>query len=114
MQNRFERFAKRVMTERDYSGWIAVRAVGEAVTRSGKSAVPDIRKYLTSDEFTVAAFKGEGLSFRRGDCKLRQPLLITGALLLVSMSPQEGFLHEKNLNDTPGYDEPETKCKFSN
>ena len=60
MQNRFERFAKRIMTERDYSAWIAVRAVGEAVTRSGKTAVPDIRKYLISDEFTVAAFKGRG------------------------------------------------------
>jgi hypothetical protein len=28
------------------------------------------------------------------------------------MSPQEGFLHPKNLTDTLGYDEPETKCKF--
>ena len=37
MQHRFERFAKRIMTERDYSAWIAVRSVGEAVTRSGKS-----------------------------------------------------------------------------
>jgi ABC transporter substrate binding protein (PQQ-dependent alcohol dehydrogenase system) len=43
MQHRFERFAKRIMTESDYSAWIAVRAVGEAVTRSGKSDVPDIR-----------------------------------------------------------------------
>lgn len=112
MQNRFERLAKRAMTERDYSAWIAVRAVGEAVTRSGTSDVPDIRKYLLSDAFTVAAFKGEGLSFRRWDHQLRQPMLVTGARSLVSMSPQEGFLHEKNLNDTLGVDEPETKCKF--
>ena len=114
MQNRFERFAKRIMTERDYSAWIAVRAVGEAVTRSGKAAVPDIRAYLLSDEFAVAAFKGEGLSFRRWDHQLRQPLLIAGARSLVSMSPQEGFLHEKDVMDTLGYDEPETKCKFAN
>ena len=114
MQHRFDRFAKRVMTERDYSAWIAVRAVGEAVTRSGKSDVPDIRKYLLSDDFTVAAFKGEGLSFRRWDRQLRQPMLITGARSLVSMSPQEGFLHPKFLTDTLGYDEPETKCKFPN
>jgi ABC transporter substrate binding protein (PQQ-dependent alcohol dehydrogenase system) len=114
MQNRFERFAERVMTERDYSAWIAIRAVGEAVTRSGKSDVAAIRDYLTSDAFTVAAFKGEGLSFRRWDHQLRQPLLITGARSLVSMSPQEGFLHEKNVDDTLGYDKPETKCKFPN
>jgi ABC transporter substrate binding protein (PQQ-dependent alcohol dehydrogenase system) len=114
MQHRFERFAKRVMTERDYSAWIAVRAIGEAVTRSGKSGIADIRAYLVSDEFTVAAFKGEGLSFRKWDRQLRQPLLITGARSLVSMSPQEGFLHPKFLTDTLGYDEPETKCKFPN
>jgi hypothetical protein len=30
------------------------------------------------------------------------------------MSPQEGFLHEKDVMDTLGYDEPETKCKFAN
>jgi ABC transporter substrate binding protein (PQQ-dependent alcohol dehydrogenase system) len=114
MQNRFERFAKRIMTERDYSAWVAVRAIGEAVTRSGKTSVPDIRAYLLSDEFGVAAFKGEGLSFRRWDHQLRQPMLIAGARSLVSMSPQEGFLHEKDVLDTLGYDEPETKCKSPN
>jgi YVTN family beta-propeller protein len=36
-------------------------------------------------------------------------MLITGARSLVSMSPQEGFLHPKFLTDTLGYDEPETK-----
>jgi ABC transporter substrate binding protein (PQQ-dependent alcohol dehydrogenase system) len=112
MQSRFERAAKRMMTERDYSAWIAVRAIGEAVTRSGKTSVADLRAYLLSDPFTVAAFKGEGLAFRRWDRQLRQPLLIAGARSLVSMSPQDGFLHEKNPNDTLGFDEPETKCKL--
>ena len=112
MQHRFERFAKRIMTERDYSAWIAARAVGEAVTRSGKTDVAGIRDFLLSDAFTVAAFKGQGLSFRTWDHQLRQPLLITGARSLVSMSPQEGFLHPKFLTDTLGYDEPETKCNF--
>jgi ABC transporter substrate binding protein (PQQ-dependent alcohol dehydrogenase system) len=112
MQHRFERFAKRVMTERDYSAWLAVRGVGEAVTRGGKTNAPDVRAYMLSDAFAVAGFKGEGLSFRSWDHQLRQPMLITGARSLVSMSPQEGFLHPKFLTDTLGYDEPETKCKF--
>jgi ABC transporter substrate binding protein (PQQ-dependent alcohol dehydrogenase system) len=88
--------------------------VRSAVTRGGKSDVPAIRDYMLSNAFTVAGFKGEGLSFHRWDHQLRQPLLITGARSLVSMSPQEGFLHPKFLTDTLGYDEPETKCKFSN
>jgi ABC transporter substrate binding protein (PQQ-dependent alcohol dehydrogenase system) len=112
MQHRFERFAKRDMTERDYSGWLAVRAVGEAAMRTGKTDVDSLRNYMLSDQFTVAGFKGEGLNFRHWDHQLRQPMLITTACSLVSMSPQEGFLHEKNLTDTLGYDEPETKCKF--
>ena len=112
MQNRFERFAKRIMTERDYTAWLAVRAIGEAVTRRATD-VPSVRDYLLSDAFTVAGFKGEGLTFRTWDHQLRQPILITGARSLVSMSPQEGFLHPKYLTDTLGYDEPETKCKFS-
>lgn len=112
MQNRFERFAKRIMTERDYSAWLAVRAIGEAVTRSGKTEILDLRDYLLSEAFTVAGFKGEGLSFRNWDHQLRQRLLITGPRSLVSMSPQEGFLHPKFLTDTLGYDEPETKCNF--
>jgi ABC transporter substrate binding protein (PQQ-dependent alcohol dehydrogenase system) len=112
MQNRFERFAKRVMTERDYSAWLAVRAIGEAVIRTSKTDLAELRGYILSDQFELAGFKGEGLSFRRWDHQLRQPILITGPRSLVSMSLQEGFLHEKNLTDTLGYDEPETKCKF--
>jgi hypothetical protein len=43
---------------------------------------------------------------------MRQPILITGPDLPVSMSPQEGFLHEQAEVDTLGVDAPETKCKF--
>jgi hypothetical protein len=39
---------------------------------------------------------------------LAQPLMVT------SISPQGGFLHPKFLTDTLGFDEPETKCHFSN
>ena len=112
MQNRFERFAKRITTERDYAAWIAVRAIGEAVLRTGETSVAGLRKYILSDAFAVAGFKGEGLSFRVWDRQLRQPMLIAAARSLVSMSPQECFLHPKSLNDTLGYDEPETKCRF--
>ncbi|MEZ5828171.1 MAG: ABC transporter substrate-binding protein [Hyphomicrobiales bacterium] len=112
MQHHFERFAKRIMTERDYSAWLAARAIGEAALRTNKTDVTDLRAYILSPDFTVAGFKGEGLSFRAWDHQLRQPMLITGARSLVSMSPQEGFLHEKNLNDTLGYDAPETECRF--
>jgi len=49
LQDEFERFAKRDMTERDYTGWLAVRAIGEAATRSGKTDIEGFRDYILSD-----------------------------------------------------------------
>ena len=37
MQNRFEKLRHRIMTERDYKAWLAVRVFGEAVTRTSKT-----------------------------------------------------------------------------
>lgn len=112
MQNRFERKVGRIMTERDYSGWLAVRAFGEAVTRTGSADPEVLRQYLMSDKFEVAGFKSQGMNFRKWDRQLRQPVLLAGPRALVSVSPQDGFLHPKYLTDTLGYDEPESKCRL--
>ncbi|MET0639441.1 MAG: ABC transporter substrate-binding protein [Hyphomicrobium sp.] len=114
MQNRFERKVGRLMTERDYSGWLAVRTFGEAVTRTSSADPAILRDYLMSDRFEVAGFKSQGMNFRRWDRQLRQPILLAGPRALVSVSPQDGFLHPKYLTDTLGYDEPETKCQRKN
>jgi len=114
MQNRFERKAGRIMTERDYSGWLAVRAFGEAVTRTGSVDPVVLRAYLMSDKFEVAGFKSQGMNFRHWDRQLRQPVLLVGPRALVSVSPQDGFLHPKYLTDTLGTDEPESKCQQKN
>ncbi|MBY0559602.1 ABC transporter substrate-binding protein [Hyphomicrobium sp.] len=114
MQNRFERKTGRVMTERDYSAWLAVRTFGEAVTRTNSADPGVLRSYLLSDKFEVAGFKSQGMNFRRWDRQLRQPVLLAGPRALVSISPQEGFLHPKYLTDTLGYDEPESKCRQRN
>lgn len=114
MQNRFERKAGRIMTERDYTAWLAVRVIGEAVTRTGSDSPQKLRDYILSSKFEVAGFKGQGMNFRLWDLQLRQPILIAGPRALVSISPQEGFLHPKYLTDTLGFDEPETRCRLSN
>ena len=114
MQNRFERKAGRIMTERDYSAWLAVRSFGEAVTRTGSVDPKTLRSYIMSDKFEVAGFKSQGMNFRSWDRQLRQPILLVGPRALVSISPQDGFLHPKYLTDTLGYDEPETKCQQRN
>ncbi|WP_245412168.1 ABC transporter substrate-binding protein [Methylocella silvestris] len=113
MQHRFELVAHRKMSERDYAAWLAVRAIGEAVIRSGKTSPIDLAEFMRSDAFGVAGFKGQALTFRRWDQQLRQPVLLASALMVVTMSPQDGFLHPKFFTDTLGYDEPETKCRFA-
>lgn len=110
VQRRFERFAGRPMTERDFNAWVAVRAIGEAVTRSGNPEPGPLHDYMLSPAFELAAFKGQGLSFRTWDQQMRQPLLLVTPRMLVSVSPQDQFLHQRTPLDTLGFDEPETTC----
>jgi ABC transporter substrate binding protein (PQQ-dependent alcohol dehydrogenase system) len=112
MQNRFQRFAKRFMLPLDYQAWLAVRAIGESASRTGSGEFAAINAHLRGDTFDLAAFKGQKVTFRSWDGQMRQPLLVAGPDLPVSMSPQEGFLHERAEVDTLGIDEPESKCKF--
>lgn len=114
LHSRFEKHAKRPMIERDYLGWLGTRLIGEAVTRIGTADAQSVRTFLLSPEFEVAGFKGQGLTFRTWDRQLRQPILLTGPRALVSISPQDGFLHPKFLTDTLGFDEAESKCTLRN
>ncbi|MFZ0498053.1 MAG: ABC transporter substrate-binding protein [Steroidobacteraceae bacterium] len=111
MQYRFQLFAHRDMTERDYGGWLALNIVGNAVMRGNQISPAGIRAYLRSDNFLVAGFKGQGMTFRSWDQQLRQPVLIAQPLMVVSMSPQAGFLHPGETTDTLGFDQPETQCR---
>jgi ABC transporter substrate binding protein (PQQ-dependent alcohol dehydrogenase system) len=113
VQRRFEKFAGRAMTERDYNNWVAVRVIGEAVTRTNDAAPQALHDYIMGDAFEVAAFKGEGLTFRQWDQQLRQPILLVNPRVLVSVSPQEQFLHQRTPLDTLGYDEPESACRLN-
>ena len=112
LQNRFQREAHRPMTAREYAGWLASRAIGEAATRSGKTDPTAIGAYVRSSGFELAGYKGAPLSFRPWDGQLRQPVLLVDDRSLVSISPQPGFLHQFNELDTLGIDQPETQCRF--
>ena len=113
VQRRFEKFAGRPMTERDYGAWLAVRTIGEAVTRSRNADPPALHDYMVGESFEVAAFKGQGLTFRRWDQQMRQPVLLVTPRMLVSVSPQDQFLHQRTPLDTLGFDEPESRCRLN-
>ena len=112
LQSRFERIFKRGMNARDNQAWVAVRMIGDAVAHTRSADPKTIRDYLRGPEFAVAAFKGEKLTIRDWNQQLRQPILLTDGRGTVSVSPQEGFLHQTSVLDTLGLDRPETKCKL--
>ena len=110
-QNRFRKLNNRLMRPLDYDAWLAVRAVGEASTRKQTGKNADLIQYMHGPEFEIAAFKGVKTTFRAWNGQLRQPLIVTTPKLLVTISPQPGFLHQFSELDTLGIDKPESKCK---
>ena len=112
LRSRFLKNFNRYMSPLDYSVWAAVRAIGEGATRTKSDQFDDIRSYLLGEEFSLAAFKGVPLSFRNWNGQLRQPILLAAARSLVSVSPQQQFLHQFSQMDTLGFDRPEVSCSF--
>lgn len=113
LQSRFEDLTGRWMNGQDYAAWAAVRSVAEAVTRTKSAEPQSVREFILSEQFELAAFKGRPLSFRGWNQQLRQPIALIHPRALVSMSPQEGFLHPRSELDTLGFDAPESECRLN-
>jgi ABC transporter substrate binding protein (PQQ-dependent alcohol dehydrogenase system) len=112
MQNRFVKLNSRRMTALDMQAWTAVRMIGEATSRTNSGDPKSVFDFLKRPDFFVAAFKGQRLTLRDWNLQLRQPILLVDGRMVVSVSPQEGFLHQFSELDTLGIDRPETKCKL--
>src|SRR6202048_4025687 len=112
MQNRFIKLNSRRMTALDMQAWTAVRMIGEATSRTNSSQPKPVFDFLRGPDFSIAAFKGQRLTLRDWNLQLRQPILLVDGRMVVSVSPQEGFLHQVSELDTLGVDRPETKCKL--
>lgn len=110
IQNRFAKATGRRMLAKDMSAWTAVRIVGEAATRTRSADANRIAGFIRDKDFSIAAFKGQKLTFRPWNWQLRQPIFLGDGRSVVSTSPQEGFLHQFSELDTLGVDRPETKC----
>ncbi len=112
IQSRFIKLNSRHMTALDMQAWTAARMIGEAVSRTNSADAKTIFTFIKSKDFSIAAFKGQRLTLRDWNLQLRQPILLSDGRMVVSVSPQEGFLHQVSELDTLGVDRPETKCKF--
>ena len=86
--------------------------VGEAGSRANTADPAKLVAYMKSPDFSLAAFKGQKLTLRDWNWQLRQPILLFDGRNTVSVSPQEGYLHQFSQLDTLGQDRPETQCKL--
>jgi len=100
------------MTALDMQAWTAARMLGEAASRTNSSDAKRLLGFIKGPDFSLAAFKGQPLTLRDWNLQLRQPVLLADGRMIVSVSPQEGFLHQVSELDTLGVDRPETKCKL--
>jgi ABC transporter substrate binding protein (PQQ-dependent alcohol dehydrogenase system) len=112
LQDRFGKRFSRRMTARDMQAWTAVRMIGEAASRTRSADPKTILDFLKGPDFALAAFKGQRLTLRDWNLQLRQPILLADGRMIVSVSPQEGFLHQFSELDTLGIDRPESKCRL--
>jgi ABC transporter substrate binding protein (PQQ-dependent alcohol dehydrogenase system) len=112
IQNRFLKLNSRPMTALDMQAWTAARMIGEAASRTKSGDPKAISDFLKGPDFSMAAFKGRRLTLRDWNLQLRQPILLVDGRMVVSVSPQEGFLHQVSELDTLGADRPETKCRL--
>jgi ABC transporter substrate binding protein (PQQ-dependent alcohol dehydrogenase system) len=112
MQSRFVKRFSRRMSALDMQAWSAARMIGESASRTRSADAKNMLEFLTGPDFALAAFKGQKLTLRDWNLQLRQPILLTDGRTVVSVSPQEAFLHQVSELDTLGVDRPETKCRL--
>ena len=110
LQNRFRSLAKRNMNELDFSAYLAVRSVAQAVHQQKTAHYPALIAYIKSNDFELAAYKGRKLSYRHWSGQLRMPMALVQPHGLVSLSPQTGVLHPNTELDTLGFDLQESHC----
>jgi ABC transporter substrate binding protein (PQQ-dependent alcohol dehydrogenase system) len=112
LQDRFMKQFSRRMTARDMQAWTAVRMIGESASRTRSTDPKVMLDFLKGPDFALAAFKGQRLTLRDWNLQLRQPILLSDGRMVVSVSPQEGFLHQVSELDTLGVDRPESQCRL--
>jgi ABC transporter substrate binding protein (PQQ-dependent alcohol dehydrogenase system) len=111
LQSRFEKFSSRWMESRDYSNWLAIRAIITSIAKTNTTDLKTNLDFIYSEEFDVGAYMGRKLSFRDYNGQIRIPISLVQPRALISTSPQVGFLHPVTDLDTLGIAPFEMKCK---
>jgi len=113
LNTRFMRLSGgRHMGSADWSAWMAVKIIAQSALRT-KSTDFKIRRTFILKEGYFDGDKGEAMSIRPWDHQLRQAVLLASPFSVIAAAPMEGFLHQRDVLDTLGDDEPETSCRLN-
>jgi len=99
------------MTGRDWSTWMAAKAVVTAYAKSRTQDPAQIADYLRGKRLRLDGSKGVQLNFRTWDGQMRMPMMLATPDAVIAQAPLEGFQHQTNDLDTLGTDEPEHQCE---
>ncbi|UTW02878.1 amino acid ABC transporter substrate-binding protein [Amphritea atlantica] len=118
VNKRFVKKAKRQMTGYDWSAWLAVKVIAQALLdrpQQGSSSfsVESLLKTIGSEEFKLDGAKGYPLNFRPWNNQLRQPVFLTSLNRVIGRAPIDGFLHPVNNLDVLGSDNDEGRCQLN-
>ena len=113
LNKRFEKRSGRQMTDSDWSAWMSIKIIAEAVLRTKSTELAKLEPYIKGSEIILDGFKGARLSFRQWNNQLRQPMFLTTDNWVVARAPLDGFLHQVNNLDTIGIEKQQSQCKFN-
>ncbi len=113
LNTRFARLSGgRHMGGADWGAWMAVKIIAQSALRT-KSVDFKTRRSFILKEGYFDGNKGEPMSIRPWDHQLRQAVLLAAPYSVVAAAPMEGFLHQRDVLDSLGDDEPETPCRLN-
>lgn len=112
VNSRFEDMSEggRRMNWQDWSAWIATRAVITAYAKTRDRTPENVDAFLRSHRLNVDGSKGVVQSFRPWNGQMRMPILLATNNAIINIAPLDGYLHQTNVLDTLGADEPEFRC----
>jgi ABC transporter substrate binding protein (PQQ-dependent alcohol dehydrogenase system) len=110
VNSRFEKKSGgRHMEGADWAAWIAVKMIVQSVLRTKSADFAKQRAFILGDG-NFDGDKGLAVSVRPWDHQVRQAVLLAAPYEVVASAPIEGFLHQTNVLDTLGDDQPESAC----
>lgn len=111
---RFQRLAAggRFMSGYDWSSWVAAKSIATAYAKARSEDPAEITAYLKGERFQVDGSKGYRMDFRPWDQQLRMPTVLHTSNAITEAAPFPEFLHQLNVLDTLGTDQPESSCQL--